>query len=65
MSDYEVTMADDSVHEFSVKFNGPKDSMQLKIIVIDNTQVLMKVVFGEFELNYHQPILTNHQVLVF
>jgi len=26
MSDYEVTMADDSVTEFTVKFRGPKES---------------------------------------
>lgn len=29
MSDYEVTMADDSVTEFTVKFYGPKNSFFL------------------------------------
>ena len=77
MSDYEVTLVNDNMQEFYVRFDGPTDSKYIgwqmdsenKVECIDNAFFFSLKhhsleAYGKSMLNYLINILTNHRVLV-
>jgi hypothetical protein len=67
MSDYEVTLVNDNMREFYVRFHGPSESESLRVLAaradIHISQLRLQAGYGRYTLSCKLIIRTNLPVL--